>query len=133
MKKRLRVLLLVALVLVSLATVNFALRVYRHSHRIAEHRDQPIQGWMNIPFISHTYHVPPEVIQDAIGLPREQRDRRPLRVIAAQQGRPLEELILAVTEAILAARAPQPPRPPEPPRPPVPPPPPDHEGRLPAP
>jgi hypothetical protein len=139
MRKRVRLVLLVALVLVSLATATFAVRVYHHSHRIAEHRDQQIQGWMNIPFISHSYHVPPELIHDALGLPREQRDRRPLRAIAAEQGRPLEELILAIAEAIQAARAPapplppQPPGPPGPPEPPGPPAPPDREGPAPAP
>ena len=31
--------------------------------------DEPIQGWMNIGYIAHSYHVPAYVLAQALGLP----------------------------------------------------------------
>jgi hypothetical protein len=66
---------------------------------------------MNIPYIAHAYHVPPDVVHQALGLPPGHPDRRPLWQIAREQGRSPNELIKNVTTAINQARPPRPPTP----------------------
>lgn len=65
-----------------------------------QHRDQPISGWMNIGYISHSYHIPPPELNKSIGLPPDVRDKRPLKEIAKSQNRSLEELKTALEKAI---------------------------------
>lgn len=110
-----RPLLIVALIMVSLFTVNFAVRAFHHGRRFHERTDEPIQPWMNVPYISRAYRVPPPVVAAAIGLTPEQRDRRPLQEIAKEQGRSTETLIAEIMAAIERERAPPPPPPPPPP------------------
>lgn len=109
-----RPLLIVALIMVSLFTVNFAVRAFHHGQRLRERTDEPIQPWMNVPYISRAYAVPPPVVAAAIGLAPEQRDRRPLQEIARQQGRPTATLITEIMAAIEQERATHPPGPPGP-------------------
>lgn len=97
--------LLVALVVVGLLTINFAVRTFDHGRRLRNRPDEPIQAWMNVPYIAHSYHVPPDVVAQAIGLPPEQRDRRPLQEIAQTQGRTPDVLIAAIVAAIARDRA----------------------------
>jgi hypothetical protein len=111
----------IAFVLVTLLTINFALRGVQGGRRLRTRPDEPIQAWMNIGHIAHSYHVPPDVLHEALGLPPEP-DRRPLRAIAAAQGETTDALIARIEKAITDFRAargadgPGPPRPPEPPR-----------------
>lgn len=97
--------LIVALVLVTLLTVNAAVQGIRHARRFQARTDEPIQAWMNVGYIARAYQVRPEVVAQAIGLPPEQRDRRPLREIALAQGRSSDVLIAAINEAIRRERA----------------------------
>lgn len=111
-----RALLTLALVLVSLVTINFAVRGARHARHLRAGGDEPIQAWMNIRYIAHAYHVSPDVIHDALGLPSDQPDRRPLGRIAAAQNRPLTSVVADIMAAIDRVRAaPQPPKAPSPP------------------
>ena len=116
-----RPLLIVALVLVSLFTMNFAVRAFHHGRRLHQRTDEPIQPWMNVPYISRAYDVPPHIVAGAIGLTLEQRDRRPLQEIAKEQSRSADTLIAEIMAAIERERAAHPP-PPAPPRPGEPPP-----------
>jgi len=69
--------------------------------------NEPIRGWMSIPFIAHTHHVPAAVLFQAIGVPpREPRDRRSLRRIARELNRPVPQLIAELQRAIDAAAHP---------------------------
>jgi hypothetical protein len=97
-----------------------ALRTVRDVIYWDYHRDQPIQGWMSLGFVAHSYHVPPYVLYQALGLPRKPPDRRPLRAIASAQKHSVDELRTVLQDAIVHAR---------PPYPPPPPPPPDEEGK----
>lgn len=72
-------------------------------------RDEPIQGWMNVGFVAHSYHVPPHILYQAIGLPHKPQDRRPLRIIAKAQNRSIDELKAILKNAIVHARPPYPP------------------------
>ncbi|MDP9374165.1 MAG: hypothetical protein M3Q65_17265, partial [Chloroflexota bacterium] len=86
MTRRTRLLLVAALVLVGLLTAHSALRALEHGRRLRARPDEPIQPWMTVPYIAHAYRVPPTMVQEALGLPPEPPDRRPLREIAAAQG-----------------------------------------------
>jgi hypothetical protein len=73
------------------------------------HRDEPIRGWMTVGFVAHSYRVPPRVLYDALGLPDRPRDRRPLREIAKEQHRAIDEVRAILQDAITQARQQSPP------------------------
>jgi hypothetical protein len=107
--------LLVALFLVAVCfTGLFGFRAIRRAIYWHNHRDEPIRSWMSVPYVAHSYRVPPHVLNQAIGLPPMQRDRRPLREIAREQRRPVETLISELQDAIIHSRPPYPPPPPPP-------------------
>ncbi|MGO4880499.1 MAG: hypothetical protein ACLP59_06720 [Bryobacteraceae bacterium] len=83
-------------------TFIFAVRAGRQARRL-RFENEPIRPWMSVPFIAHTHHVPPAILFEAIGEQPQPRDRRPLRVIAREQGRPVEDLIRAVNRALIRA------------------------------
>ncbi|MEZ4865424.1 MAG: hypothetical protein R3C14_29210 [Caldilineaceae bacterium] len=67
---------------------------------------EPIQGWMNIPHIARAYDVPPRVLAEALGLPPDHPDRRPIEVIAKEQDRDLDLVIALLNDAIRKATPP---------------------------
>jgi hypothetical protein len=94
----------------------FATRTVRRAIYWHTHRDEPIRPWMSVPYVSHSYRVPPYVLYQSIGLQPQPRDRRPLREIAREQNRPVEDLIKQLEDAIVHSRPPYPPPPPPPER-----------------
>jgi hypothetical protein len=95
--------LLLAFALSIAITVIFAMRAVQH--RPHPRVDDPIRPWMSVPYIAHSYHVPPHVLFNAIGRPMERPlDRRPIARIAAEQNRPVEELISDLQDAIVRER-----------------------------
>jgi hypothetical protein len=80
-----------------------------------EHADEPIEGWMTIGFVAHSYHVPPHVLFLALSLPVRPPDNRPLSEIAETQRRSLNDERALLMNAIVHARPPYPPPPPPPP------------------
>ncbi|WP_417434250.1 hypothetical protein [Hoeflea sp.] len=70
-----------------------------------QHQDEPIEGWMTVRYVAHSYRVDPEIVHTAIGLPQTGPDRRPLVKIAREDGRPLDEMTARILEAIRADRA----------------------------
>ena len=93
-------------------TFIFAFRAGRHARRLHV-ENEPIRPWMSVPFIAHTHHVPSAVLFHALGLEPQQHDRRPLRVIARQQHRPVEDVARDLERALASAGhthpAPEPP------------------------
>jgi hypothetical protein len=95
-----------ALLLAVAGTLVFASRATRQARHFRT-ADEPIHGWMSIPFIAHTHHVPASVLFQAIGVePRRPRDRRSVRRIARELNRPVPQLIAELQKAIDAARQP---------------------------
>jgi len=90
----------------------FGVRAVRRAVYWHFHKDEPIRPWMSVPYIAHSYRVPPHVLYKAIGLTPIPHDRRPLRLIAREQSRPVEQLIDELQAAIVHARPPYPPPPP---------------------
>ena len=70
-----------------------------------QHRDEPIEGWMTVRYVAHSYRVDPRIVHDAVGLPQTGPDRRPLVRIAREDGEPLDEMTARILEAIKADRA----------------------------
>jgi hypothetical protein len=95
-----------AFLLAITGTFVFAYRAGRHARQIRS-ENEPIRGWMSVPFIAHTHHVPANVLFQAIGVvPREPHDRRSVRRIAHDVKRPVGELIAQLQRAIDAAAHP---------------------------
>lgn len=109
--------LVVALFLVAVVVTSLLMvRAVRRAVYWRFHRDEPIRAWMSVPYVAHSYRVPPHVLYKAIDLPQDKRDKRPLREIAREQNRPVETLITELQDAIVQARPPYPtPSPPRPP------------------
>ncbi|HTK38525.1 MAG TPA: hypothetical protein VL325_08535 [Pyrinomonadaceae bacterium] len=74
-----------------------------------EHKDEPIRMWMTIGYIAHSYRVPPPVLKQALGLPANTPDKRPLARIAHEQNRPVDQLIDILNETIETERLQKPP------------------------
>jgi len=108
-------LVVLAFVLVVSVTALFAVRTVRRAIYWHYHQDETIRPWMNLGYIAHSYSVPPWVLSQALGLPPKP-DRRPIREIAREQNRSVDEVIAILQDAIVHARPPYPPPGPPPPR-----------------
>jgi hypothetical protein len=93
----------VAFLLSLSVAVFFVVRAVRPLIYWHYHQDEPIRGWMNLGYVAHSYHVPPHVLHSALGLP-DKPDRRPLREIAKEQNRSIDEIRTLLLEAIVQAR-----------------------------
>ena len=104
-------LVLFAFVLVVGVTGLFTVRTIRRAIYWHYHQDEPIRPWMSLGYIAHSYRVPRWVLEQALGLPATpgKPDRRPIREIAREQHRPVDEVIAILQEAIVHARPPYPP------------------------
>jgi hypothetical protein len=96
--------MLVAFIIVLGFTGLNVLRVVRHLTPGQYRRDEEIHGWMNLGYLGHSYHVPPQILQQALGLPESPPDTRPLREIAKAQQRSVADLKGSLEEAITQFR-----------------------------
>lgn len=92
-------LLALGLILAIALTFVFGYRAGRQV-RLIRRENEPIHQWMSIPFIAHAHHVAPEILYHAIGLEPLTRDHRPLRRIAHEQKRPVEQVIADLNAAL---------------------------------
>jgi hypothetical protein len=95
----------VAFALVVVATGVFAVRTVRRAMYWRLHRDEVIRPWMTIPYVAHSYGVPPHILYQALGIPPQLHDRRPLKQIARAHNRSVDEVITVLHEAIARERA----------------------------
>ena len=104
-------LVVLAFVLVISFTGFFAVRTVRRAIYWHRHQDETIRPWMSLGYIAHSYGVPPRVLYQALGLPPKPGgpDRRPIREIAREQHRSVDEVIGILQDAIVRARSPYPP------------------------
>src|SRR5256885_6971459 len=101
-------LVVLAFALVVSFTGLFVVRTARRAIYWHYHQDEPIRPWMSLGYIAHSYRVPRWVLDQALGLPATpgKPDRRPIREIAREQHRPVDEVIAILQEAIVHARPP---------------------------
>jgi hypothetical protein len=98
--------LILAGFLLAVAFTGFRLyNTARSADHWRHHRDEPINGWMTVGHVAHSHHLPAEVLYDALGLPHQQPDKRPLRRIAKAQKRTLDEVRALLTETIAQYRS----------------------------
>ena len=69
-----------------------------------QHQDEPIEGWMTVRYVAHSYRVDPRVVHTAVGLPQTGPDRRPLIKISREDGEPLDQITARILAAIRADR-----------------------------
>jgi len=113
----------VILGLALVATGFFAVRMVAFSiywHDPA-HRQQQIAGWMTPGYVANSWHVPREVVLEAIDAPRNPGHPLNLADIAAMQGKTADEVIAEAQAAIAEFRANDPHGHPPPPADPAPP------------
>lgn len=72
------------------------------------HRDQIIEGWMTPRYVVESWHLPPEVMTQALGEGPMPGKRRTLDDIAEGQGVSVETLAARIAKAAHAYRAEQP-------------------------
>lgn len=102
-QSRYRTLLLVlGLCLAMAATFFFGYRAGRTARRV-HWKDEPVKAWMSVPFIAHTHHTREDVLFQAIHLPPNPRDQRPIRDIARTEKVPVAGLIRDLESAIANA------------------------------
>lgn len=94
-----------ALALVLFVTGLFAIRTVRRAVYWRLHRDEVIRPWMSVPYIAHSYRVPPPALYEALRIPPLPHDRRPIKEIAREQNISIEQLITTLQAAITRERA----------------------------
>ena len=94
-----------AFALIVLVTTLFAVRTIRRAIYWRIHRDEVIRPWMSIPYVAHSYQVPPRVLYDALNLTPQPHDRRPLRELAREENKPVAEVIQTLQAEIARQRA----------------------------
>ena len=99
--------LVLALAVAIAGTFFFGYRVGRHAHRMRL-ESESIRPWMTVPFVAHTHHVRPDVLYTALGVEPREHDRRPIRVLAHEKGRSVEDAIHDLDKAIANARRQEP-------------------------
>ncbi|SDJ92668.1 hypothetical protein [Aliiruegeria lutimaris] len=94
----------------SLFTLFFAVQFLAHFIWMQDpaNRDQSLEGWMRPRYVAMSWHVPPDVVREALelGPPPKERGREPLTMadIAVAQGVSLEQLTARVALAAEAFR-----------------------------
>jgi hypothetical protein len=99
-------LLTLAFAVAAALTVAFAVRFALHVGPFRQPpRDPPIQAWMSPRLVAMGWHLPPEVLDPALGIPLRSGRGRTLEDIAAEQGIPFEALKARIEAAIVTWRA----------------------------
>lgn len=95
-------LLVLAFVLASLGATFFAGRIVWNAVYWAQHRQEPVQPWMTVGYVGHSWGLPPREIDARAGLPLPVKGHPlTLQQIADQRGVPVAEII-ALVEATVA-------------------------------
>lgn len=99
-------LLLGAFALALAVTLFFALRSLSFWIYWADpaHRNQAIEPWMTPRYIAHSWHVPPPVVAEAMGL-KPGGPRITVADVAEDEDMTVEALVAQIMAAILAHRA----------------------------
>lgn len=102
--RRQTLLLVLGFCLAIAATFFFGYRADRTARHIRL-QNEPIRSWMSVPFVAHTYHVREDLLFQAIRVPPNPRDHRPIRDIARAEKLPASELIHELQNAIANAES----------------------------
>lgn len=95
---RRRILLVAAFALSIVVIVIFGIRAFHQAPR--KKSSERIRPWMSIKYVAHAHRVPPQALYEALGLPPKTQDKRSIKQIARAQNLPVDEVILALQQAI---------------------------------
>lgn len=107
--RTLRIMLLIAFLGALGFTAFHVVRTVRDAIYWNAHQDEPIEGWMTLGYVAHSYHVPPHILFLALGMQPGPPERRNLATIAAARGQSVAQLAARLDRAIVHARPPYPP------------------------
>lgn len=96
--------LLLAFALASTLALFFAGRLIVSAVYWAGHRQEAVQPWMTVGYISHSWGLDPRQIDAVAGLPAPDGHPLTLDEIARQRGVPVSEVVAQVEAAIAALR-----------------------------
>jgi len=102
-KKAIRCALMALLALAMVGTLFFAMRIVTSAERWQHppQSNEPIAGWMTPRYVSRAWHVPPEIIGEALALEKDGSGRKvTLDEIAAERGIDIDTLIAELAAAI---------------------------------
>lgn len=126
-----RILFIALSILGVMLILFFGLRVFHAFKKFDGHRPQPlakaletdvedIEDWMTIPFISHSYGVPPEILFDALKIDPKETHKKSLKQLNDEFYPDEDGYVLATVKAtILSNQPPLPPTAPSAPNPPT--------------
>lgn len=101
---------LIAALVVAIGFTGFhAYRLVRDAIYWNVHKDEPIEGWMTLGYVAHSYHVPPHILFQALGMQPGPPERRNIAAIAADKGQSVAQVSAILNQAIVHARPPYPP------------------------
>jgi hypothetical protein len=78
----------------------FAVRFITSAVYWAGHQSEPVQPWMTVGFVGHSWGVDPRQIDQIAGLPLPNGHPLTLSEIAARDGAPVSEIIARVEAAV---------------------------------
>jgi hypothetical protein len=94
-----------ALMLAVLLTLFFAGRFAVGAVYWAQHRQDPISGWMTVGYIGRSWQLDPREIDAVAGFPLPQGHPLTLEEIARQRGVPVAEIIAQAEAAVAKLQA----------------------------
>lgn len=99
-------LLLIAFTVACLVTLVFAARFSFYTLYWSDpaHRNQPLEGWMTVGYVAHSYRLPREALADALSLQQMPGKRLTLAEIARTRGVTVSSLIAEIESVIMRLR-----------------------------
>ena len=118
---RQRTLITILIGIGSLIVGFFGLRAFRAFNEVREHQPAPpsapeasqietdvalISDWMTIPYISRTYHVPPKILFNALGIPSRGNEEKSLAQLNEKYSPEIPGIVVEVVKATILIRQP---------------------------
>ncbi len=72
----------------------------------SQHREAPLEPWMSIGYIAHSYNIPPHELADQMHLTRDEAKHKPIGEIAEDAGMEFDRLKTEILSIIETTRAP---------------------------
>lgn len=89
-------------------TLFFGFRIGLRALYWSQHRDEPVQAWMTVGYVGHSWGVDPRGIDALAGTPQPQGHPLTLDEVARLRGVPVAQVIAEVTQAVARLKAERP-------------------------
>ena len=91
-----------AFVIVTALVLFLSIRLVVSTLYWNQHRNEPIQPWMTLNYVSHSHSIPKDYLETALDLPEDLRKRASLTELAARRDQSVA-VLTAEMSAIIAA------------------------------